>query len=56
VTVTCAGQQVARHRRSWARHRTVTAVEHGRARAELRQAARDIAAARPGEVEVEVRD
>jgi transposase len=57
VTVTCAGMEVARHRRSWATHRTFTAVEHARARAELRAAARDQAVlSGPAGVEVEERD
>lgn len=53
VVVTCAGAEVARHRRSWATHRTFTLVDHARARRELREAARP----RPAlEVEVEERD
>ena len=36
VVVTCAGDVVARHPRSWARHRTVTDPEHERARKQLR--------------------
>lgn len=53
VVATCAGTEVARHRRSWATHRTLTSVEHARARRELREQARP----RPAlEVEVEERD
>lgn len=36
VVATCAGQEVARHRRSLAPHRTITTVDHARARRELR--------------------
>ena len=32
VVVTCAGDEVARHPRSWARHRTITDPDHERAR------------------------
>jgi len=53
VVATCAGVEVARHRRSWATHRTLTLVEHARARRELREAARQQT---PLEVEVEERD
>jgi transposase len=53
VVVTCAGAEVARHRRSWATHRTFTSVEHARARRELRDQARQQPAL---EVEVEQRD
>lgn len=37
VVVTCADEEVARHRRSLAPHRTITAVDHARARRELKQ-------------------
>jgi transposase len=53
VVATCGGEEVARHRRSWATHRTITTVEHHRARVALREAARAGPAA---EVNVEVRD
>jgi transposase len=53
VTATCAGEEVARHRRSWATHRTFTAVDHGRARRDLREQART---APPDDVQVEQRD
>ena len=36
VVVTCAGEEIARHRRSLAPHRTITAVDHARARREMR--------------------
>ena len=41
VTVSCAGDVVARHQRSWARHRTITDPEHERARKQLRAFAGD---------------
>jgi transposase len=54
VTVTCAGDEVARHRRSLAPHRTITAVEHVRAR---RQQRRDQTLDRPAaDIDVEIRD
>lgn len=37
VVATCGGEEVARHRRSLAPHRTITAVEHARARRQLRE-------------------
>ena len=53
VVVTCGGEVVAGHPRSWARHRTVTDPEHERARKQLRA----FAAARIGtQDDVEVRD
>jgi hypothetical protein len=36
VVVTCAGEEVARHERSWARHRTITDPAHETARREMR--------------------
>jgi transposase len=36
VVVTCSGEEVAHHRRSLAPHRTITAVDHARARREMR--------------------
>lgn len=36
VVATCAGEEVARHRRSLAPHRTITAVDHARARRQMR--------------------
>ena len=53
VVVTCAGDVVARHPRSWARHRTITDPDHERARKQLR--AFVAARAEPGD-DVEVRD
>jgi hypothetical protein len=55
VVVTCAGEVVARHRRSWAKHRTVTDPDHDRARDHLR-AARSLVPAPPSGEDVEVRD
>lgn len=53
VTASCAGTEVARHRRSWARGGTFTMVEHARARRELRAAAKAVPVK---DVEVEQRD
>jgi hypothetical protein len=53
VVATCAGVEAARHRRSWATHRTFTAFDHARARVALRQAARTSSGP---DVEVEARD
>jgi len=52
VVVTCAGEVVARHQRSWAKHRTLTDPIHDQARREL------IGAPRPPapDTDVEVRD
>ncbi len=55
VVVTCAGEVVGRHRRSWARHRTLTDPEHDRARERLR-GARSLVASAPMSDDVEVRD
>lgn len=52
VIVTCAGEVVARHPRSWAKHRTVTDPIHDRARRELIGAHRHIAAQDASDVEV----
>jgi hypothetical protein len=52
VIVTCAGEVVARHPRSWAKHRTVTDPIHDRARRELIGAHRHIAAQDTSDVEV----
>lgn len=52
VVVTCAGDQVARHPRSWARHRTITDPDHERARVVMRA----FAAALAEDEDVEVRD
>jgi transposase len=51
VTVTCGDEEVARHRRSLCPHRTITAVEHGRARRELKDRA---AAHDPSGIDLEV--
>ncbi len=55
VVVTCSGEVVGRHRRSWAKHRTITDPEHDRARDRLR-AARAAVPPTPLSEEVEVRD
>lgn len=52
VVVTCAGDVVGRHPRSWAKHRTVTDPEHDRARRELIGRHRLVATPDPDEVEV----
>ena len=54
VVASCAGEEVARHRRSLAPHRTITAVEHARARRALRE--RDEQAPRDDDSSVEQRD
>ena len=52
VVVTCGGEEAARHRRSWATHRTLTDPAHARARSAMRELA-----ARPvKEADVEERD
>jgi transposase len=53
VVVTCAGDEVARHPRSWAKHRTITDPEHDRARIIMRAFA---AAVAEDDDAVEVRD
>jgi transposase len=55
VSVTCAGELVACHRRSLVRHRTVTDPAHEVSRLLLREARRELEVALP-EPEVEVRD
>jgi Mu transposase, C-terminal domain len=55
VVVTCAGEEVARHRRSLAPHRTITAVDHARARREMSKRSLDDDAAGV-DVDVEQRD
>jgi transposase len=52
VVVTCAGEEVARHPRSWAKHRTITDPAHERARIIMRA----FAAAVADDDDVEVRD
>jgi hypothetical protein len=54
VTVTCQGQQVARHARCWAAHQSLTDPAHAAAAAELR-AARRLATVRPVDTPVEHR-
>lgn len=53
VVVTCAGEEVARHSRSWAGHRTLTDPAHDRARKVMRAFA---AARTVSDDDVEVRD
>jgi transposase len=53
VVVTCAGDEVARHARSWAKHRTITDPGHERARIIMRAFA---AALAEDDDAVEVRD
>jgi transposase len=55
VVVTCGGEVVACHKRSWARHRTVTDPEHDRAREQMR-IARGLLPIDEKDDEVEVRD
>jgi hypothetical protein len=54
VVVSCAGAEVARHRRSLARHRTITDPAHARARRVLRD--QHAAVPAPDQVEVQERD
>lgn len=55
VVVTCAGEVVARHARSWAKHRTITDPEHDKARERLR-AMCALVPKTPRDHDVEVRD
>jgi hypothetical protein len=55
VTVTCAGEVVARHARSLLRHRVVTDPVHVTSRVHLREERRDLERPRT-EADVEVRD
>lgn len=55
VTVTCGGQQVARHDRCWADHQSITDPDHAAAAAELRQARR-LASVRPVDTPVQRRE
>jgi transposase len=52
VVVTCAGEVVGRHTRSWAKHRTLTDPVHDQARRELIGQHRHVAADDPDDVEV----
>jgi hypothetical protein len=52
VVITCAGDEVGRHLRSWARHRTLTDPDHEFARKVMRI----FAAALQDDGDVEVRD
>lgn len=52
VVITCGAEVVGRHRRSWARHRTVTDPAHDQARAEMRRFAAKTAVATGDDVEV----
>jgi transposase len=55
VTVSVAGEEVARHRRSLCPHRTITAAPHARARRELRERHR-LPEPSTMQIDVEVRD
>jgi transposase len=55
VVVTCAGDEVARHRRSLAPHRTITDPAHSRARRALKET-NAAAEGASRDIEVEVRD
>jgi transposase len=54
VTVTCGGQVLARHRRCWDVHQTLTDPAHAKAAAEMRRTRLQVAAA-PADTEVEQR-
>jgi len=54
ITATLSGEQVARHKRSLCPHRTITAVEHARARRELKDSHKENQL--QVEVDVEMRD
>jgi hypothetical protein len=56
VVVGCAGVEVARHRRSLARHRTITDPAHARARRVLRDQHAPAPSPPPDQVEVQERD
>ena len=56
VTVTCAGELVASHPRSWARHRTITDPDHDTARKALRAARAGLTTTVAGDDQVEQRD
>jgi transposase len=56
VTVTCAGELVASHPRSWARHRTITDPDHDLARKALRAARAGLTTTVAGDDQVEQRD
>jgi transposase len=55
VVVTAGGDEVARHRRSLAPHRTITDPAHSRARRALKKTATSSEPS-PGDIDVEVRD
>jgi transposase len=55
VVVTCAGEVVARHRRSWAKHRTLSDPEHDRAREQMRSVRAALSRGAQAD-DVEVRD
>jgi len=56
VTISCSGELVGRHPRSWARHRTITDPDHDTARKVLRAARAGLATGLGGDDEVEQRD
>jgi transposase len=53
VVITCKGEEVGRHLRSWARHRTITDPDHERARIVMRAFAGALA---EDDSDVEIRD
>jgi hypothetical protein len=53
VVITCGIDEVGHHLRSWARHRTITDIDHERARVVMRAVAAALAA---DDGDVEVRD
>lgn len=55
VVVSCAGREVARHRRSLVPHQVITDPAHRHAAHELRTERRELVAS-PGDFEIEVRD
>jgi transposase len=52
VVITCAGDEVGRHQRSWAKHRTVTDPAHETARREMQRFTQRAAAADHNDVEI----
>ncbi len=56
VTISCAGELVGRHPRSWARHRTITDPDHDLARKALRAARAGLTTNVAGDDEVQQRD
>jgi hypothetical protein len=52
VVITCAGDDVGRHPRSWAKHRTITDPAHDAARREMQRFGQRAAAAEVDDVEI----